>query len=125
MDPIKTPFDLAIDLPTRGSRRVGRDLHRQLRSAIVDGRLHAGLRLPSTRELAAAFGISRNTVVNAYDLLLSEGYVRAQGRAGTLVADFLRVPSRRERTQAGPGRDPRLNPTWRAPGSLIPTGGQN
>src|SRR5258706_179378 len=119
MDPNEAPFDLAIDLPLRGSRQLGRDLHRQLRSAIVEGRLHAGLRLPSTRELAAALGISRNTVVNAYDLLLSEGYVRAHGRGGTLIADFLSPPLRRERTRMAAGRDPRLSSAWRAPTSLI------
>ena len=118
-------IDLAVDLPARGSRQVGRDLHLQLRAAIVGGRLRAGLRLPSTRELAAGLGVSRNTVVNAYDLLLSEGYVRARGRAGTVVADFLSPALRRERAEAVPGRDPRLNPTWRAPTSLIPIGVRN
>jgi len=119
---MNTTVDLAIDLPARGSRQVGRDLHLQLRAAIVGGRLRAGLRLPSTRELAAGLGVSRNTVVNAYDLLLSEGYVRARGRGGTVVADFLSPALRRERPEAAPGRDPRLNSTWRAPTSLIPIG---
>jgi GntR family transcriptional regulator / MocR family aminotransferase len=112
-------FDLAVDLPARGSRRVGRELHRQLRAAIVGGRLLPGLRLPPTRELAAALGTSRNTVVTAYDLLLSEGYVRADGRAGTLVADFLSRPLQRQRAQEEVGSDPRLNPAWRGPSSLI------
>jgi GntR family transcriptional regulator/MocR family aminotransferase len=120
MEPITAAFDLAIELPAHGSRHVGRDLHRQLRSAIVGGRLQSGLRLPSTRDLAAALGVSRNTVVAAYDLLLSEGYVSASGRAGTLVADFL-TPSRLERSRAGPGGDTRLNRAWRAPTSLIAT----
>ena len=116
------PFDLAIDLPAHGSRQVGRDLHRQLRSAIVGGRLQPGVRLPATRELAAALEVSRNTVVTAYDLLLSEGYVRAQGRGGTLVADFLSPPSRAERTRVEPARDARLSPAWRTPSSLIAIG---
>jgi len=121
MDPISSALDLAIELPAHGSRRVGRDLHRQLRSAIVGGRLRAGLRLPSTRDLATALGVSRNTVVAAYDLLLSEGYVSARGRAGTLVADFL-TPSRSEHSRAGAGRDTRLNQPWRGPPPLITTG---
>jgi GntR family transcriptional regulator / MocR family aminotransferase len=121
MGPINAALDLAIDLPERGSRHVGRDLHRQLRSAIVGGRLRSGLRLPSTRDLAAALGVSRNTVVTAYDLLLSEGYVSAHGRAGTLVADFLGA-ARSERMRAGSGRDTRLTQAWRAPSSLIATG---
>src|SRR5215470_13279632 len=130
MDPNRTStggngrasFDLAIDLPARGSRQLGRDLHRQLRSAIVGGRLQPGVRLPATRELAAALEVSRNTVVTAYDLLLSEGYVRADGRAGTVVADFLSPPLLRSRAQEEPARDTRLNATWRGPLQLIGAG---
>ena len=125
MGPISPAFDLAVDLPARGSRRMGRELHRQLRTAIVSGRLQPGLRLPATRELAAALGMSRNTVVSAYDLLLSEGYVSAEGRAGTVVADFLPPPLRRRRGQEEASGDPRLNPAWRGARSLIPVGVQN
>ena len=122
MDPIQTAFDLAIDLPAHGSRRVVQELHRQLRSAIVGGRLQSGVRLPSTRELAGALAVSRNTVVTAYDLLLAEGYIVAHGRAGTRIADFLFSPSRRDRPRAEPGRDARLSRAWRAPSFLIPIG---
>jgi GntR family transcriptional regulator/MocR family aminotransferase len=103
---------------------MGRDLHRQLRSAIVGGRLQPGLRLPATRELAGALGVSRNTVVAAYDLLLSEGYVSARGRGGTIVADFLSAPSRRERSRSQPGRDVRLSLAWRAAAPSAPAGAE-
>ena len=110
MDPI---LQLAIDLPARGSRELLRALHAQLRSAILDGRLQPGVRLPPTRALAGACGVSRNTVVAAYDLLLSEGYLLARRGAGTYVADVL--PGRRERK--APARvaaaDRRLNAVWR------------
>ena len=115
-------FDLAIDLPARGSRRVVHELHRQLRSGIVAGRLQSGVRLPSSREFASALGVSRNTVVTAYDLLLAEGYVVARGRGGTLVADVV-SPSSRRRGSEGPRRhDARLSRPWRAPSFLIPVG---
>lgn len=124
MDPIPSratiPLDLSFELPSSGSRRIGGELHRRLRAAIVGGRLRPGVRLPSSRELAAALGLSRNTVVGAYDLLLSEGYVRAAGRAGTVVAPVLGARRRRE-----PGSDlydRRLHPVWRSPFRLIPTG---
>ena len=113
-------FDLSLDLPASGSRRIGRELHRQLRMAIVGGRLQPGLRLPSSRDLARSLDVSRNTVISAYDLLMSEGYVHAAGRAGTRVADFLPARPRRE---AAPDRpDARLAPAWRRPFRLIPTG---
>ncbi|HTS21271.1 MAG TPA: PLP-dependent aminotransferase family protein [Casimicrobiaceae bacterium] len=124
MDPnaavVRASLDLSIELPPSGSRRVGRELHKQLRAAIVGGRLKPGLRLPSTRELAGALGVSRNTVLNAYDLLLSEGYVRAAGRAGTTVATLLARPS--GGGNESPGGDRRLQAAWREPFRLIPTG---
>jgi GntR family transcriptional regulator/MocR family aminotransferase len=42
--------------------------------------------LPSSRDLAAELGVSRNTIVDAYDQLLSEGYVESRRGAGTFVA---------------------------------------
>src|SRR6266536_3218757 len=94
-----------------------RVLHRELRSAILDGRLKPGLRLPSTRILAESWGVSRNTVMGAYDLLLSEGYLFARHGAGTYVAEALPLraerPSISEETQMEP--DARLNALWRSP----------
>ena len=124
MSPNASTLGLAIDLPARGSRQMGRDLHQQLRGAIVGGRLHPGLRLPATRELAEALGVSRNTVVAAYDLLLSEGYVSARGRGGTIVADFLSAPRGRERIRSQPGHDARLTPAWRAATPITPAGAE-
>ena len=120
MSPNLAGLGLAIDLPERGSRQMGRELHRQLRSAIVGGRLRPAFRLPPTRELAAALAVSRNTVVAAYDLLLSEGYVSAHGRGGTVVAEFLSPSPPRERPRSEPGRDPRLSPAWRAAAPTAP-----
>ena len=112
-------FELALSLPSRGSRQLLRALHSQLRAAIVDGRLKPGLRLPPTRELASISRISRNTVVAAYDLLLTEGYLSAQRGAGTFVAAAL--PRKRDvkRASIAPGTDPRLSPFWRAAAPLV------
>jgi GntR family transcriptional regulator/MocR family aminotransferase len=109
-------LELAITLPPRGSGAVMRVLHSELRSAILDGRLKPGLRLPSTRILAESWGVSRNTVMGAYDLLLSEGYLFARHGAGTYVAEVL--PNRNEpppaqETSTGP--DSRLNTFWQSP----------
>ena len=117
-----TGLDFGIDLPPHGSRRVVRELHRQLRSAIVQGRLRPGLRLPATRDLASALDVSRNTVVTVYDQLLAEGYVSARGRAGTIVTEVLSPVLRPERARRARGRELRLSPSWRVPQPLIPTG---
>src|SRR5215475_7100104 len=110
-------LELAITLPPRGSGAVMRVLHRELRAAILDGRLKPGLRLPSTRILAESWGVSRNTVMGAYDLLLSEGYLFVRHGAGTYVAEAL--PLRAERAPVAEDSegepDSRLNAFWRSP----------
>ena len=67
----------------------GRDLvgqlHRQIRDAVLDGRLRPGERLPATRDLAARLGISRHTVSVAYDRLAADGFVQGRAGAGSFV----------------------------------------
>src|SRR3569832_219022 len=110
-------LELAITLPPRGSGAVMRVLHRELRAAILDGRLKPGLRLPSTRILADSWGVSRNTVMGAYDLLLSEGYLFARHGAGTYVAEALPVRTDRASAPEEPNKAParRLSEFWRSP----------
>ena len=111
---------IAIDLPERGKRELTQSLHRQLQAAIVDGRLHPGLRLPASRVLAADLGVSRNTVIAAYDLLLSQGYLTGRQGSGTFVAEALTARARKK--TAGDHADRRLAPFWRhaAPSLRLP-----
>lgn len=110
-------LEITLDLPEPGSRGLLRALHVQLRQAIVGGRLAAGVRLPASRHLAETYRISRNTVVAAYDLLLSEGYVSTNKGGGTVVAN---VTGRRANSV---GRAPAdrlsssINPVWLAAGN--------
>jgi GntR family transcriptional regulator/MocR family aminotransferase len=64
-------------------------LYRALRQAVLDGRLRPGARLPATRYLAEELGISRNTVLTAYDQLASEGFLELRHRSGVFVAEDL------------------------------------
>jgi GntR family transcriptional regulator / MocR family aminotransferase len=64
-------------------------LYDELRTSILQGQLLPGTRLPSTRALAEERGVSRNTVLNAYEQLLAEGYVEARVGSGTCVARAL------------------------------------
>lgn len=52
----------------------------QLRDAITRGRIARGTKLPSSRRLSEQLGVSRNTVVRAYEELCSEGYADAARR---------------------------------------------
>ncbi|HZQ38332.1 MAG TPA: PLP-dependent aminotransferase family protein [Dehalococcoidia bacterium] len=75
--------DFALILPAEGPR--GERLVEALREAILGGRLAPGERLPPSRTLAAQLGVSRGTVVAAYEELVSEGYCAARVGAGTFV----------------------------------------
>jgi len=72
------------------SRRSDRPLYRQIyeaiRTAILGGEFAAGKRLAATRALAKELGVSRITVLNAYEQLFAEGYLDGKGGAGTFVA---------------------------------------
>jgi GntR family transcriptional regulator/MocR family aminotransferase len=63
------------------------EIYRQLRRAILDGRLPPGGRLPPTRELARRLNVSRTTVEVAYDRLTGEGFITARVGSGTFVSE--------------------------------------
>lgn len=73
----------------KSSTPMYRQLYEFLRQAILEGRLRPGQRLPATRALAGELGISRNTVMLAFDYLLSEGYLKGKTGSGTYVTDTL------------------------------------
>ncbi|USB32502.1 PLP-dependent aminotransferase family protein [Paenibacillus sp. YPG26] len=75
-------------------------LYHALRSAIHEGTLPGGTRLPSSRELAQLYGISRGSVAQAYDMLLAEGYVLPEVGKGTYVAPLLTGVTERTPAQA-------------------------
>ena len=60
-------------------------LYGELRSAILEGRLAAGARLPSSRDFARQYELSRGTVVSVVERLQAEGYVTSRVGFGTLV----------------------------------------
>jgi GntR family transcriptional regulator/MocR family aminotransferase len=76
--------DLHLDL---AGSRVRAGLEAALRDAVRTGRLAAGTRLPSSRDLAADLGIARNTVADAYGQLVAEGWLEARTGSGTWVAE--------------------------------------
>jgi GntR family transcriptional regulator/MocR family aminotransferase len=93
---------------------AGRDhlvvqVYRQVREAILDGRLRPGERLPPTRELARSAAVSRTTVSTAYERLLAEGFVTARVGSGTYV-DGAAVAA--GRPGAAPGGSLRPRRVW-------------
>ena len=80
---MRHPHD--VELPVRVDRAdpapLPAQLVQQLRELVVSGTLRPGDALPSTRGLAARLGISRGSVVTAYDQLHGEGYLHATNGA--------------------------------------------
>ena len=83
-----TSFPLSLPAPP-ADHSLFRWLYSELRTAILDGRLRPGARLPATRDLASAYRLSRATIVTAFDQLKSEGYVDGRTGSGTYVSQVL------------------------------------
>jgi len=77
---------LLVQLDRHGGQPLRSQLEAALREAVRGGRLHAGERLPSSRELARELGVSRGLVQECYSQLLSEGYLTSQIGSATRVA---------------------------------------
>ena len=79
---------LLVRLDRSASQPMRIQLEASLREAIRGGRLRAGERLPSTRQLAQALGVSRGMVQECYGQLLAEGYLTSRTGSATRVADI-------------------------------------
>ena len=99
-----------MDLPLAAERAAPAPLSvqivGQLRTAMSDGRLAAGERLPSTRALATTLGVSRTVVTGAYAQLFAEGWIEGRHGSGTYVADGA------SRAGTGDGKDGRTAGAW-------------
>ncbi|MFT6581024.1 MAG: GntR family transcriptional regulator/MocR family aminotransferase [Alphaproteobacteria bacterium] len=80
-------------LPFRIDRQNAAPLYRQIydrfRDAFRSGSLRPGDHAPSSRSLASELGVARGTVEEAYALLAAEGYLRRDGRRGSIISPEL------------------------------------
>ncbi|MDR2220627.1 MAG: PLP-dependent aminotransferase family protein [Methylobacillus sp.] len=83
------PWKLKIDI----QRNAGMAIYLQIAQCIIEeiqrGRLLSGTALPGTRELAENLGINRKTVMLAYDELVAQGWLSAEGKRGTFVSSAI------------------------------------
>jgi GntR family transcriptional regulator / MocR family aminotransferase len=78
-------MDIALSLDPESPLALYRQIYDGLREGILTGRFEAGSRLPATRSLAVSLGVSRITVTECYDRLISEGYLETRQGSGTFV----------------------------------------
>ena len=100
-----------LPLDRRSPAPLYRQIYDGIRDAILDRRLRAGQRLPSTRSLALELRVSRLPLLTAYEQLVAEGYLESRTGSGTFVASVPVGPPAaagpRGRTP-GPGRARRV-----------------
>src|ERR1700685_4422518 len=78
---------LELPLRVRGEGQPLTDwLYLELRSAILEGRLPPSARLPSTRDFAAQYGVSRGAILQVFERLQSECYLCSRVGAGTVIS---------------------------------------
>jgi GntR family transcriptional regulator / MocR family aminotransferase len=99
---------LAISIEPASPIAIHRQIYEAWQRGILSGRFAAGDRVPATRELAVTLAISRSTVTQAYEQLISEGYLQAVRGSGTFVCREL--PDRLLRTQVGAKPTPHRTP---------------
>lgn len=96
LDHYAAGVDLQITLDPRTGHTAG--IYRQVLDAVLDGRLRAGERLPSSRDLAGQLQVARGTVNTAYERLIAEGFLTSRRGSGTYVCEEVkRSRSRRAR----------------------------
>lgn len=79
-------MDVVLELIEDPSKPAYRRLAEAIRAGILSGRFRPGEKLPPTRTLAANLALARNTVLEAYEQLIAEGYLSARHGSGTFVA---------------------------------------
>ncbi|MCB8815361.1 MocR-like pyridoxine biosynthesis transcription factor PdxR [Desulfosporosinus shakirovi] len=80
---------LGIELNRNHELQLWRQIYQHLKELMLSGQLKAGEALPSSRELAKELKVSRNTVCEAYDLLIAEGFIISRQGASTRVSEGL------------------------------------
>ena len=76
---------ITYDFSTRGTQPKYEFLYRCIRADIRTGVIPGSSKLPSKRELAHHLNVSVSTIEQAYDLLVSEGYIQARPGSGFYV----------------------------------------
>jgi GntR family transcriptional regulator / MocR family aminotransferase len=94
---------LSIAIDHDSPRPISTQLYVILRDLMLSGAIAGGVRLPASRTLARDLGVSRTTVIDAFERLIAEGLVESRVGSGTFVSEVLK--SERPRPQPVEGKD--------------------
>lgn len=79
---------LGLNIAPHTDASLFEQIYEAFRDRVVSGQIVAGTRLPPTRKLAEELGVSRTTVVTAYDQLIAEGFARGRSGSGVFVSEI-------------------------------------
>ncbi|WP_300691185.1 PLP-dependent aminotransferase family protein [Chryseobacterium sp.] len=85
------PWKLELEIDKNLDKAVYLQIADSIITDIRSGRLKAGDALPGSRNMAATLKINRNTVVEAYQVLINEEWVISKERKGIFISDKLHV----------------------------------
>lgn len=97
-------LSLMLTLQRGGPQSLQFQITDQLRQLMLNGQLGHGDRLPASRVLATDLGVSRNTVVAAYEQLRSEGFLESRQGDGTRIVELPEAASFSVHAERNPGR---------------------
>lgn len=104
--------DSLFQLPSSDAMSLQAQIRELLVSAILGGQLPAQDRIPSSRQMARRLGVSRNTVVLAYQALIDDGYIVSRERSGYFVNENI-LKGRVQHPRIDPSPQA-LSPDWKS-----------
>lgn len=85
------PFKTLIPIDPNSKPAVYEQIALALIQLVKSGKLQSGMRLPSTRTMAALLGVHRKTIVAAYEILTIQGWVSTKYKSGYFVSTDIQV----------------------------------
>ena len=83
------PWQFEIHLDKKSDKALYLQIADAIILAIKSGKLTSGNALPGSRQLAGLLNVNRNTVIEALDVLIAEGWLVTIDRKGTFIAEIL------------------------------------
>lgn len=95
------PWQFEIHLDKKSDKALYLQIADAIINAVKSGKLTSGNALPGSRQLAGLLNVNRNTVIEALDVLIAEGWLITMDRKGTFIADILPEisPNKKAETQ--------------------------
>ncbi|MEK9671862.1 MAG: PLP-dependent aminotransferase family protein [Rhodospirillaceae bacterium] len=118
--------DGIFSLNRQANLSIQSQIREMLVSAILGRQLPPGDPLPSSRRLAKTLGVSRNTVVLAFQGLVDDGYLESRERSGFYVSrDILTGHAEEPAPPQQPVQPATGGPDWASKFRIVPSGQAN